>query len=85
MTTKSNYPKKADEAEKTDKKSGIIPTNSWLNVHGKAVFLNIDPKDIVVVKSDKYGDRVTFITSLEALRQIVEGEKQGANLGRFEA
>lgn len=62
----------------------IVPTNSWINVKGKAVYVNIPEADIHIVDSKEYGRRVSFITSLAALKGIASGEKKGAQLGRFE-
>jgi hypothetical protein len=79
---KSSKPKASDKpSRKTG--SGIEQTNSWLNVHGQAVFLNIPEADIKITKSE-YGNKIVMVTSLSAIKKLASGENQGVNLGRFE-
>lgn len=73
-----------EASEDTPKAKGnIIPSKTWLNTHGNAVFLNMPKEDVRITKS-KYGDKVVLITSLDSLKRLVDGEIAGVNLGRFE-
>lgn len=72
-----------DESDDRESGSGIVKTDTWLNVKGKAVFLNIPKKDIKLVKNGKYGERVSFITSLDSIKRLADGEIEGVNLGTF--
>jgi len=80
---KKPLPKGNASKDTKTEKSGIVPTESWLNVHGNAVFVNIPESDAVLVDT-KYGKKISFITSLESLKRLVAGEIQGVNLGKFE-
>jgi hypothetical protein len=69
-----------ENASETPVKSGkIVPTDSWINVKGKAIYVNIPEKDIRVVNG-----RVSFITSLVSIQDLASGEKLGVKLGRFQ-
>lgn len=72
------------EKEKTETSNdtggaGIRETSSWINMKGKAIYVNIAEADLVV----KDG-RVSFITSVTNLRRLVDGEIGGVKLGQFE-
>jgi hypothetical protein len=83
-----------DEGKDNDTRSSIVPTDSWLNRHGNAVYVNI-PKSDVRYTTDKDGNqRISFITSVSSLDDLVKGYRMkegnvkkpisGVNLGRFE-
>jgi hypothetical protein len=78
-----NYSSKAKAKQPTTQKSGIEQTESWLNVHGNAVYLNIPESDIKITESE-YGNKLVMVTSLKSLKKLVDGEIAGVNLGRFE-
>lgn len=84
MAYKKPQPKAQQSFEKTETSndtggSGIRETSSWINMKGKAIYVNIAEADLVV----KDG-RVSFITSVTNLRRLVEGEIGGVKLGQFE-
>jgi len=72
-----------DEADDDNKSSGFVETDSWINGHGKAVYINVPEKDIIVTVDKKYGNRLTLVTSLATLKRFVDGEIQGVPLSRF--
>lgn len=76
---KSSQPK----ATETRKGGSIQKTNTWLNVHNKAVYLNIPEADIKLVNTE-YGKKAVFVTSLDSIKRLASGEIQGVNLGTFE-
>lgn len=85
MAKYSKPKRKASADRETENNgSGIQATDSWINVKGKAVYVNIPEKDVKLVKNGKYGKRVSFITSLDSLQRLVDGEIGGVNLGTFE-
>ncbi len=70
--------------QETPVKTGIIPTDSWINVseNGKAVFINIPEKDLVL--TEYQGEqRVSFVTSMVSIENLVNGKNKGVKLGRF--
>lgn len=82
MEKKTQAPLPIEEAKASETlvKSGkIVPTDSWINVKGKAIYVNISEKDVRVVNG-----RVSFITSLVSIQDLASGEKQGVKLGRFQ-
>lgn len=76
-------PKQEPEPEQQNTDSGFVDTKAWINVHGKAVYVNIPEEDITIVENKKYGNRATFVTSLDSLRRLLEGEIQGVKLSKF--
>jgi hypothetical protein len=82
-TQKKFVPKgKASESQNS---GSIVETESWLNIspNGKAVYLNIPEKDVIITESE-YGKKVVMITSVDSLRRLLDGEIKGVKLGRFE-
>jgi hypothetical protein len=82
--TQKKLPNKGAKQE-TPVQSGIVPTeDSWINVteSGKAVFVNIAEADLILTEYNGQ-KRVTLITSMKALENIVSGEKHGIKLSRF--
>lgn len=82
--TQKKLPSKGAKQE-TPVQSGIVPTeDSWINVteSGKAVFVNIAEADLILTEYNGQ-KRVTLITSMKALENIVSGEKHGIKLSRF--
>ena len=51
--------------------SEIIETETWLKVKGKAVYLKVDGVDGL------------YITSLDSLKRLTNGEIKGVKLGKF--
>jgi hypothetical protein len=76
-TTQRKFSSKSKPQEKRES-SGIVPTDSWIYLKGKAVYVNIAESDI-----DVKDGRVSFITSASNLQRLVEGEIGGINLGKF--
>lgn len=72
-----------NEASESRSTGGIQKTNTWLNVKGKAVYLNIPEGDVKLIDTE-YGRKIVFITSLDSIKRLVSGEIQGVNLGTFE-
>lgn len=60
-----------EKETKQNKASEIIETETWLNVKGKAVYLKVD------------GVEGLFITSLDSLKRLTDGEIKGVKLGKF--
>lgn len=83
VSKQKSLPKKEASESDNSKKGSIVPTDSWINVKGKAVYVNIPEKDVILV-STEYGKRLSFITSLDSLKKMVDGTTQGTKLGRFE-
>jgi len=93
MTGKRGRPKSkgqqsltAPKQETAPARSGsIVPTDSWLNQKGNAIYVNIPEKDVILTVGKDGNKRLSFITSVVAVKNMVDGEKKGVNLGRFEA
>jgi hypothetical protein len=88
MAKQEALPKEAGETD-TSKRGSIVPTDSWLNRKGNAIYVNIPEKDIILTEN-KYGKRLSFVTSVEAVSNLVTGKNKdgkavtGTKLGRFE-
>jgi len=80
MPTKNKSLPKVDD---TPTKGTIVPTDSWLNRKDNAVYVNIPEKDVVLIVGTDGKKRLSFITSVNSLARIVNGEIKGTNLGKF--
>lgn len=52
-------------------KRPIVEADAWMNIGGKGVFVKIDGKE--------------YITSIESVKALLSGEKQGVKLGLLQA
>jgi hypothetical protein len=73
-----------EKASDARQSGSIVPTSSWINVKGKAVYVNIPEADIRLTTGKDGSKRISFITSMVSLENLVSGKNLGVNLGRFQ-